>query len=95
MPVYDYKCEKCGNVSEQNIKLADKLTTKVHCNCGGEMFQMVAPLRFTLSGQGWFGKEGTGTGYEITQRELNKNLDLEKKVEDVAKEHMRKDKENK
>jgi hypothetical protein len=62
----------------------DKLVCQ---ECHQPLTQSVARLRFKLTGNGWFANEygggsGPGSGYEITQTELNNNLEEEKRVEE-------------
>lgn len=94
MPIYDYYCNKCGQVRKDiKIKLADKDKTHITCDkCETEMTQSVAPLRFTLEGSGWY--ENNDHPYAITQTELNRNLDIEKRVEDGAYEAQYQDSKN-
>jgi len=80
MPYYDYRCPNCNNKKvDIMVKLEDKETTKVYCDCRNLMTQEVAKLRFKLEGGGWANQE-----YGITQQEMNSNLDLEKKIENEA-----------
>jgi putative FmdB family regulatory protein len=94
MPQYNFRCKNCNKEYEISMKLAehteqkDKLTCQ---ECHSILTQSVARLRFQLNGTGWFANEGVG--YEATQTELNKNLDMEKRIEDTAKEMQAKDKQ--
>jgi len=86
MPLYDFKCQDCGRVAEVKIKLEDydKIKDKICCDvCHGELKRMMDFKGvFELKGAGWFGAEGTGTGYEITQNEMDKNGDENKFLEE-------------
>jgi putative FmdB family regulatory protein len=53
MPIYDYKCNKCGAISEHIVK-NDKV--KVACKgCGGKRVKRMvsAGTNFKLMGRGW------------------------------------------
>lgn len=88
MALYDFACDKCKIRWE--IKLSHKeheeQKDKIFCKCGEKAYQTVARLSFRLMGEGWFGKSSDAVEhpYAITQTELNKNLDVEKRVEDIA-----------
>ena len=99
MALYNFKCELCGDVREikmtfeQHSRLKNSLLCPV---CGGAVVQQVEKLPFQLKGSGWFSSgssvtENVGTGYETSQLELNKNLEMEKRIEDVAHEMQEKD----
>jgi DNA-directed RNA polymerase subunit RPC12/RpoP len=88
MAYYDFKCIKCDKVWE--IKLSHKeheeQKDSIFCECGEKAYQTVTRLSFRLAGEGWFGKASDAIEhpYAITQTELNKNLDVEKRIEDIA-----------
>ena len=86
MPRYDFKCCECSQVHEFDIKLKDYnlKRTLIRCPaCGGHMNRMMDYKGgFQLKGAGWFGADGTGTGYEITQNEMDKTGDDNKFLEE-------------
>lgn len=90
MPTYEFYCEPCNKSYEIKMKMSEhsELKDKMECQeCHGLMVQSVSRLRFRLAGQGWFANEygggsGPGSGYEITQTELDKNLEDEKRIEE-------------
>jgi predicted nucleic acid-binding Zn ribbon protein len=93
-PVYDFACNSCYKVYEIKMTLAehDVLKEVMQCEeCGRMLSQKVAPLRFDLKGVGWFGKNDSGTGYEVTQRELDKNLKYEADFDDFASKKIQED----
>lgn len=65
MPTYDYKCTKCGNVFEKELKIADrKIPTESPCaeevsqtehmnfKCNGEIVQLIFPPGFAYDNIG-------------------------------------------
>ena len=65
MPIYDYKCKKCGNVFEKELKIADrKIPTESPCEqivlgqiqasptCGGEVSQLIGVPGFAYDNIG-------------------------------------------
>lgn len=91
MPTYDFQCTNCSKTYEIKMTMAehseqkDKLTCQ---ECHQPLQQAVSPLRFQLKGGGWFadgsGNNSNGTGYGITQREMDKSGDLTKGMEDAC-----------
>ncbi len=61
MPLYDYRCHKCGQTFEVRQKFADKLLTE-HEGCGGELERLISAPALQFKGTGWYvtdyGKNG-------------------------------------
>jgi putative FmdB family regulatory protein len=53
MPVYEYRCSKCGNVFERIQKMSDAPLT-VHDECGGTVEKLISRSGFHLKGSGWY-----------------------------------------
>ncbi len=53
MPIYEYKCSKCGEIFEAFQKITDQpLTT---CKfCGARVEQLISHSNFQLKGSGWY-----------------------------------------
>jgi putative FmdB family regulatory protein len=65
MPLYEYKCDKCGEKFEVRQKFADE-PLKVHENCGGAVERLISTSAFNFKGSGWYvtdyaGKSGNGS----------------------------------
>lgn len=53
MPLYEYRCSKCGKVFEVLQKFSDQpLTT--HPECGGAVERLLSASSFQLKGGGWY-----------------------------------------
>jgi putative FmdB family regulatory protein len=52
MPIYEYQCEKCEDVSEAIQKFSDEPLTECK-ECGGKLKKMISSGSFHLKGQGW------------------------------------------
>ncbi len=65
MPLYEYKCQACGEVFEVMQKFADEPLT-VHEGCGGSLERLVSPPAFQFKGSGWYitdyARKGDGKG---------------------------------
>ena len=53
MPIYEYRCEKCGNVFEVLQRFSDH-PLKIHEGCGGEVEKLISQSAFQLKGSGWY-----------------------------------------
>ena len=53
MPLYDYRCEKCGEVFEVRQSFSDPTLT-VHEGCGGEVKRMISVPALQFKGTGWY-----------------------------------------
>ena len=53
MPIYEYKCTKCGSVFEILQKVNDPLTKKcIHCH--GPVKKLLSPPALQFKGTGWY-----------------------------------------
>lgn len=57
MPIYEYKCGSCGNLTEVIQKMADPPLTTCDA-CSGPLEKLFSRTSFQLSGGGWY-----STGY--------------------------------
>jgi putative FmdB family regulatory protein len=53
MPIYEYRCEKCGKVFEMLQRFSDA-PVKIHEDCGGEVEKLISHSAFQLKGSGWY-----------------------------------------
>lgn len=53
MPIYEYKCLKCGKHSEKMQKVSDAPLTVCE-DCGGKLEKQVSRSGFQLKGEGWY-----------------------------------------
>ena len=53
MPIYEYKCEKCGDVFEVRQNYSDQPVT-VHEKCGGQVEKLISAPSFQFKGSGWY-----------------------------------------
>ncbi len=64
MPVYEYQCQKCGEVEEVFQKISD-LPRESCSHCEGTLKKIISQSSFHLKGSGWYvtdygGKKETG-----------------------------------
>ena len=53
MPLYDYRCQKCGETFEVRQKFSDAPLT-VHDGCGGGLVKQLSAPAFQFKGTGWY-----------------------------------------
>lgn len=53
MPVYEYKCEKCGEVREVVQGIKDPPLSRC-ADCGGALHKLISNTSFVLKGSGWY-----------------------------------------
>jgi putative FmdB family regulatory protein len=53
VPLYEYKCEGCGETFEVIQKFADEPLT-VHEKCGGHVRRLMSAPSFQFKGSGWY-----------------------------------------
>ena len=53
MPIYEYKCDNCGEVFEVRQKFADE-PVAVHEKCGGPVHRLMSTPSFQFKGSGWY-----------------------------------------
>src|ERR1700727_1170083 len=64
VPIYEYKCEGCGETFEVIQKFADEPVT-VHEKCGGNVHRLMSAPSFQFKGSGWYVTDyakGSGSG---------------------------------
>ena len=65
MPLYEYKCHKCGKKFEVIQKFSDE-PLHTHPECGGEVEKLFSAPAFHLKGTGWYAtdyaKKGAASG---------------------------------
>jgi putative FmdB family regulatory protein len=53
MPLYEYRCHRCGKTFEILQKFSDQ-PLAVHEDCGGEVERLISPPAFQFKGAGWY-----------------------------------------
>jgi putative FmdB family regulatory protein len=75
MPIYEYKCDNCGEVFEVRQKFADE-PVQVHEKCGGPVHRLMSTPSFQFKGSGFYvtdyGKGGNGARKSDKESKENK-----------------------
>ncbi|MBN2381716.1 zinc ribbon domain-containing protein [bacterium] len=53
MPIYEYRCEECGQLFEQMQKITDAPLNRCIL-CGGKAHRIISKSTFILKGTGWY-----------------------------------------
>ena len=53
MPIYEYKCSKCGEIFEAFQKINDNPLNKCKF-CSGKVERLISQTSFQLKGSGWY-----------------------------------------
>ena len=76
MPVYEYKCDKCGETFEVRQKFVDEPLI-VHEKCGGHVERLISAPTFQFKGSGWYvtdyAKGGNGGSKKSESRSESKS----------------------
>jgi putative FmdB family regulatory protein len=74
MPLYEYRCHKCGKVFETIQRFSDAPLV-IHEECGGEVERLLSAPAFHLKGSGWYATDYGKGGSKPTE---NKKSDTSK-----------------
>lgn len=87
MALYDYRCQKCGEIFEVRQKFSDAPLT-VHEGCGGDLRKMLSAPALQFKGTGWYvtdyarnGKSEASNGKPETKSESKSESKSETKTE--------------
>jgi putative FmdB family regulatory protein len=81
MPLYEYKCAKCGEVFEVIQKFSDE-PLKEHPECGGAVERLLSPPALQFKGSGWYVNDYGRNGGSSPAREKSKTDSSESKKSD-------------
>jgi len=65
VPIYEYRCTKCGHLIEIIQKLSDRPLRKCP-ECTGRLEKLVSRASFQLKGGGWYSEGYTSNGGKKT-----------------------------
>ena len=90
MPIYEYQCQKCGEIEEALQKFSDKPLSKCK-QCSGKLHKLVSQSSFHLKGSGWYVTDYTNRSKDSGSAEDKKS---EKTAQSKTKEAASKPKKN-
>ncbi len=87
MPIYEYKCEKCGEALEVMQKMTDSPLKRHNgaAKCGGKLVKLMSSNAFHLKGTGWYKTDYADKEKKAREKPKNGGAAV-KKESDVKKE---------
>jgi putative FmdB family regulatory protein len=88
MPVYEYQCTQCGEITEAWQKFSD-LPLSTCCQCQSPLKKLISPSSFHLKGSGWYvtdykGSPSNGSSPQKEATAEKKEASAEKNTGDTA-----------
>lgn len=79
MPIYEYRCKKCGKQIEVLVRSSDKLPTRCR-ECGGRLEKLISSSAIQFKGEGWYVTDYArkGSVAEKVEKELSSDTSSEK-----------------
>lgn len=87
MPIYEYQCDNCHEVTEALQKFSDAPLKKCP-HCGGKLSKLMSLNAFHLKGQGWYVTDYKGKNTSTNTKETKAP---ESKAEKSPKKEAKKD----
>lgn len=72
MPIYEYECKKCGQLSEVWQKFSDPPLTKCG-SCKGKLRRIISQNSFHLKGTGWYVTDYASKGGSAAKNKSEKD----------------------
>ena len=79
MPIYEYKCQKCGREFEVFQGVSDK-PVEVCTYCGGPVSKLMSLSTFHLKGSGWYATDYGGKKAPVTEKSESKPQEAKPQV---------------
>ena len=90
MPIYEYKCEKCGNEHEIMQKMTEKPLT-VCQSCGGRLKKMISNTSFVLKGSGWYVTDYADKNRKNGSKEGARKTETKEKTDSTVQKETKKE----
>ena len=84
MPIYEYRCEKCGNDFEVIQKFSDK-PLKSCSKCKGRLAKLISQTSFQLKGSGWYVTDYAKSGKTTSKSDESPKPDESSKPKESSK----------
>lgn len=79
MPIYSYKCSKCGNVFEKMEKVSDNGKVAYCDMCNAEALRIFSPVGIIFKGSGFYSTDYKSSGNKANLSEKKAEKTSEKK----------------
>lgn len=77
MPLYEYKCAKCGEVFELIQKFSDEPLHE-HPGCGGAVEKLLSAAALQFKGSGWYVNDYGRNGSDVKKKSKAESSDAKK-----------------
>lgn len=79
MPIYEYRCKKCGKQLEVLLRSSDKPPARCR-ECGGRLEKLISSPAIQFKGEGWYITDYArkGSGAEKAEKELSAGSSVDK-----------------
>jgi putative FmdB family regulatory protein len=84
MPIYEYKCHKCGQKFEVRRRIS-AAPLKFHEDCGGEVEQLISAPALHFKGTGWYVTDYAKNGQSPSTSASNGNSDSKTETKSESK----------
>jgi putative FmdB family regulatory protein len=84
MPIYEYKCQKCGNQFEVFQGISDPEVKKCSV-CKGKVQKLVSLSSFSLKGSGWYVTDYKGKKPQATAKTEKAETSVSSETKETAK----------
>ena len=88
MPIYEYKCQKCGSLIEVLQKI-NAIPVKICSLCGGELKKQVSSPAIQFKGSGWYitdyAQKGANRSATSAENSTKEKIPTDKEKPDKAK----------
>jgi len=86
MPIYEYKCDTCGHVTEAWQKFSDPPLSTCEV-CGGAVKKIISANTFHLKGSGWYVTDyaSRSSGHKTAKTEQNEKTSKDEGKNDTKK----------
>jgi putative FmdB family regulatory protein len=81
MPLYEYKCKKCGEIFEVIQKISEPPLTKC-IKCGGPVVKIISPPALQFKGSGWYITDYAHSNKQDQSKEQKPNNEKESSKDD-------------
>lgn len=72
MPIYEYECEKCGEIVEAFQNFSEKPLKKCG-HCSGKLHKIISHSTFHLKGTGWYVTDYAGKKQDSNIQQKNQD----------------------
>ncbi|RMG59413.1 MAG: zinc ribbon domain-containing protein [Deltaproteobacteria bacterium] len=85
MPIYEYRCRKCGNEFEVMQRITESPLKKCP-SCGGRVDRLISNTSFILKGTGWYATDYARKDKERKEKKATSRSESEEKGDSTSGE---------